>query len=549
MTSTSVIKTQVHQCVKLPSSSRHPHLRSKPPVKCQATSSSPSTISKKKVVIVGGGFAGFGALKHLSEQGFDVTLIDASPNPGGGGLKIEPGVKGFWYQYHNIFKMLQELNLPEWPLTEFETSGFWSPEGLITEAPVFSKQPLRLPAILGQFYHTFNRFYRLSLADRATIIPWLYTAIDIASSPERYEYYDNMSALESFREFGVSQAAYDQFLKPTLLVGLFAPPSELSAAVTIETLYFYALAHQNDFDVAWCKGNISDRIFKPLINHILHCGGKIEGGKFVEELQTDESGNIIGVTARSRETGEIDVYEADAVVMAVSISGMQKLVANNPVLSAREEFRRILSLRCIDAIATKLWLDRRVETKFPANVLAGFEADAGATYFNLTQLQDEYKDQPGTVIAADFYNSTSLMPLSDDEIIKKVQANMALCESQLGEAKITDSAVVKCAKAVTHFFPGSNKYRPSQVTSFTNLFMAGDWVKGLQHGANGLSQERAWVTGLEAANLVIGQLGVGKVAAIIPVEPDELHIAVAREMNSQARKTLQGLGIANNGLY
>ena len=34
------------------------------------------------------------------------------------------------------------------------------------------------------------------------------------------------------------------FLKPTLLVGLFKPPEELSAAVAMELLYFYALAHQ-----------------------------------------------------------------------------------------------------------------------------------------------------------------------------------------------------------------------------------------------------------------------------------------------------------------
>ncbi len=88
------------------------------------------------------------------------------------------------------------------------------------------------------------------------------------------------------------------FLKPTLLVGLFATPEELSAgtgsvvwqglaagacccsckqhlpqccqlalkptcclyrlppaAVVIETLYFYALAHQADFDVCWARGS------------------------------------------------------------------------------------------------------------------------------------------------------------------------------------------------------------------------------------------------------------------------------------------------------
>lgn len=44
------------------------------------------------------------------------------------------------------------------------------------------------------------------------------------------------------------------------------------------------------------------------------------------------------------------------------------------------------------------------------------------------------------------------------------------------------------------------------------LMAAGDWVKGVAHGANGLSQERAWVTGLIAANLVVQRLGLGKPA-------------------------------------
>lgn len=49
---------------------------------------------------------GFGAAKHLSEQGYGVTLVDGSPNPGGlsagwrteQGRAVEAGTKGFWYQ-------------------------------------------------------------------------------------------------------------------------------------------------------------------------------------------------------------------------------------------------------------------------------------------------------------------------------------------------------------------------------------------------------------------------------------------------------------------
>jgi hypothetical protein len=33
-------------------------------------------------------------------------------------------------------------------------------------------------------------------------------------------------------------------------------------------------------------------------------------------------------------------------------------------------------------------------------VLSGFEPAAGATFFNLNELQDEYKDVPGSVITA-----------------------------------------------------------------------------------------------------------------------------------------------------
>lgn len=50
--------------------------------------------------------SGFGAAKHLAESGYNVTLVDAAPNPGGlsagwrtpQGRAVEAGIKGFWYQ-------------------------------------------------------------------------------------------------------------------------------------------------------------------------------------------------------------------------------------------------------------------------------------------------------------------------------------------------------------------------------------------------------------------------------------------------------------------
>ena len=39
--------------------------------------------SKARAVVVGGGWAGFGAAWNLSKSGWQVTLVDASPAPGG----------------------------------------------------------------------------------------------------------------------------------------------------------------------------------------------------------------------------------------------------------------------------------------------------------------------------------------------------------------------------------------------------------------------------------------------------------------------------------
>ncbi len=71
---------------------------------------------EKKVVVVGGGWAGFGAAHALAKLGYSTTLLDASPNPGGLstgfrttlGRPVEAGIKGFWYtattlEFYSLF--------------------------------------------------------------------------------------------------------------------------------------------------------------------------------------------------------------------------------------------------------------------------------------------------------------------------------------------------------------------------------------------------------------------------------------------------------------
>ena len=113
-----------------------------------------------------------------------------------------------------------------------------------------------------------------------------------------------------------------------------------------------------------------------------------------------------------------------------------------------------------------------------------------------------------------------------------MQRDLATCIPAFGQAKVISSSVIRVKEGVTHFFPGSYQNLLTAKTPIPNLFMSGDWIV-TRHGS--WSQEKAYVTGLEAANLVIERFGMGAKANIIPVEPDEPHIQVARTINKTLR--------------
>lgn len=483
----------------------------------------------KKVVVIGAGWAGLGATYHLAKQGYNVTLLEAGAYPGGlvagwktpGGRSVEAGIHGFWYPYKNIFSLINKLELN--PFTNWTRSSQYSPAGLEVESPIFQNQPL-LPTPLGTFIYT--KFKRLPLIDRLSALPLLYTLVDFDNSDAAWRRYDAVTARELFKQFGVSARLYKDSFEPMLLVGLFAPGEQCSAAAALGMLHYFILAHQPNFDVVWCRGTVGEKIFRPWVEQIEKAGGKVVTQRRVSDLIVDNNNRVTGVVC-----GE-EVFDADAVIFAVGISGMQKILSGSPTLQKRPEFRNINNLSAVDVLATRLWFDRKIDVPLPSNACFGFDNTTGWTFFDLNALHDEYHDEPGTVIEADFYHANQFLPLSNEEIVPIVQQYLATCVPAFRKAKVIDSSVIRLPKAVTHFFPGSYQYMLPTKTSFANVFMSGDWIVN-RHGS--WSQEKAYVTGLEAANLVIEQFKLGSKAEILPVEPDELHIQAARTVNQWTR--------------
>ncbi|XP_057828630.1 uncharacterized protein LOC131039808 isoform X3 [Cryptomeria japonica] len=442
---------------------------------------------KLRAVVVGGGWAGFGAAHTLAKAGVEVTLLDAALSPGGlstgfrsaKGKPVEAGIKGFWWQYRNIFSLIKELGI-SWPFTNWTRSSFYNASGIQVEAPVFNELP-RLPTPLGSLVYTSPYFRSLSVLDRLSALPLVKALIEYDVDEKAYMSYDFMTARQLFREGGISARLYTDFLEPFLLVTLFASPEKLSAAAALGTLYYYALAHQQDFDVCWCKGPVAELIFIPWIHEIERLGGSILQGIYVQDVvPCDNSDRITSVIAVNKR-GDAELYNADVVVFAVGVKAMQ----------------------------------------------------------------EEFSTDMGSVMEVDLYHANPFIPLSDNMVIEKIMKYLIQCDSRFGNAQIIDSSVLRYKEAVTLFGPGSHQYMASTETSFSNVFIAGDWLKQGpgSHGARGLSQEKAYVSGLIAANAAARYLGIDFHVDIINTEEDEPHVAAAKYMVREMRKTAQNLGI------
>ena len=530
-----------------------------------------SAQQQSHVVVVGAGWAGWGAAKALCEAGVRVTLIDGMADPGGSepittvsGKPFEAGTRGFWKDYPNINALTDELGLGS-IYTGFTTSAFWSPNGLEATAPVFGDAP-QLPSPVGQVLATVKNFRRLPVPDRLSIAGLLYAMLDLNRSDAVFRRYDAIDALTLFQQLGISDRMIDDFLRPTLLVGLFKPPEQLSAAVTMELLYYYALAHQDSFDVRWIRSkSIAEQLIAPLSARLQERHQlTVLGGTLATALNVSSDGRSIrSVETRNVTTGGSAVLDdVDAVVLAVGAKGMGALMAQSPECGAlAPELVQAGTLGSIDVVSVRLWLDRTVAVADPANVFSRFSAlrGAGATFFMLDQLQGDTQQElwggqapQGSVVASDFYNATAIAELSDQEIVDCLMGDLLpMAQPGFRDATVLDQEVRRYPGSVSLFSPGSFSKRPPLETSLEPLVCAGDWVRmgAREHGAKGLCQERAYVCGLEAGNsllrrgIVTGDdAHAGKQHPVIPIRADEPQVVLGRALNRLVMDPLESVG-------
>ena len=500
------------------------------------------------VIVIGAGWGGLSVAHTLSKHGnVNVTVVDASPRVGGlvrdgfrsmtGKRPAEAGQHGFWDNYHNIFNLLENeipsLDIDD-VLTGYAEQGQYSPTGLEAVWPVYRDQSPALPTGLAQALYT--KFTKLSLLDRASAAPLVLAFSEFDDSPGAWNKYDNVSFRDLCTKLGVSRKCYDEAFEPMILTGLFAPGAECSAAAALGMAYFFVLKSQNSFDVRWCRGNVGDKIFDPWVRAMESKGVKFQTSTRVNGFET--SGDHITSVVCSTVDGEKLALDADTVVFAVGAAALNGMVRNSLQLAQHAEFRRFANLRGTGVLATRLYLDRTIDTPYSANACWGFDRGVGMTFFDITKLHgrqnDSTADAPGSVIEIDYYHAATLLVMSDEDIVAKAKKDLDVMLGPISiAAQVVDAAVVRLPAAVNWYFPGSYADMPDMKSdSFANTYFVGDIVRS-RHGS--WSQEKAYVTGVEAANSILGR---AVNTDVIPLETDEPHVAFGRSLVSFGKSVI-----------
>lgn len=119
---------------------------------------------------------------------------------------------------------------------------------------------------------------------------------------------------------------------------------------------------------------------------------------------------------------------------------------------------------------------------------------------------------------------------------------------RFADAAVLDSWVGKYFGSTTWFSPGSYTSRPPLEGAgndvLPNVKCAGDWVRmgEKEHGAKGLCQERAYVSGIEAGNSLLKSVQPDKQPSnnnvVLPTREDEIQFKLSAQLSKSVMQFL-----------
>ncbi|MEA2202909.1 MAG: carotenoid phi-ring synthase / carotenoid chi-ring synthase [Solirubrobacteraceae bacterium] len=463
--------------------------------------------SRPRVVVVGAGIAGLTAATALADRGVSVDVVEREAylggrvggwteqreGPDGTDLPMNRGFHAFFRQYYNLRALLRRVDPQLSMLTPVEDYPLIDGAG---RRDTFRGLPRTPPwnALLFALRSPTFRFSDLTRINARAAAP-----LAAVSVPQIYDDLDHTDA-ETFLKainFPVParHLAFEVFSR-----SFFADPTQLSAAelATMFHIYFLGSSEGLIFDVP--NANYDVALWNPLMNYLTGRGVRFRLATKVESIDTG-SGNAFRVRTDSDEH-----LDADAVVLATDVTGLQHLVNASDALGDESWRANIQRLRTAPAFAVhRLWLDRPVAPHRPA-----FLGTAGHEPIDNISVLERYEREAaqwaqrhhGSVVELHCYALNDALPdsLGDKAMLDRLHELYPE----------TKAANIVCERVLYRsdcplFAPGTFAHRPHITTPQRGLVLAGD---GIRVDLPVALMERAATSGWSAANHLLAQWGV-----------------------------------------
>jgi isorenieratene synthase len=497
---------------------------------------------------------------HLAERGVSVLLLEADSLYAGGrwwggrpqlgegdGVSAavtvtvkgyrqtfypEHGIHGLWNEYHNLRATLERFGVaPDVVLAE-EEEWIHGEGGRVRRVEIGSAiRNAFLPAPL----HYLELFTRPGFLAMLTPREWLSLfsvwrslLLALALDPfGRTIPLAGQTLAEFFRGWSPRVAALFSGLAHNSLA---TRASETPLAAYIAFLRFYTLLRRDAWRFSYLTTDPGAALVAPLVERFCARGGRLQLGAVVEGVACCQRpghtlpANAAGSAAQSGWGVQFHtrlgarVFHADHVILAVDAPAARRILCASP--ATQSEAGPLTWPTGQASVVVRVWFDAAPRPSPEAGIFTGdFVAD---NFFWLHRIQRAFADWAratgGSAVELHIYGTDESLAQPDAVLLARAITDLYRAYPEL-RGHVRAHSFQRNAPTHSRLIVDQAERWLGVRTPWPNLWACGDWVRGPWPA---LFLERACVSGLEAANAVLGALGRAPFPVAAYSEPEWL---------------------------
>lgn len=423
------------------------------------------TTTAKKVIVIGGGFAGLSAASALAQQNHVVTLLEGRQVLGGRAFSFNDPVTGdsvdngqhlFMGCYQETIKFLSRVDAMEGltfqPVMNIPFVGAGRFHDTLRCLPLPSPWHL---------YSGLLRLGTLSWGDR-----WRLRHVEQELRKDlSLQDLDRLTVDEWLKNCGQSERARRYLWDLITIACLNEDPRIASAYPFVTVLKQAFFGDPRSSQLAFANVGLSELYVKAATRYIEFRGGKVKARSPVHRLIIEHS-TVTGVLLRSGEE-----LSADAVISAVPPWALQKMVPQY-LLEKDPYFAQLKQLSYAPIISIHLWFDREITD----DLFAGLLDTQTQWLFNRSRIHRDPKTKEGYVSLV-ISGAHAFVDWEDKKILSMVLEELKRLYPKAESAALARSLVIKETHATLSPKVNTERFRPLATSPLKNLYVAGDWTR------------------------------------------------------------------------